>query len=190
VRDLKRTGVALSGWRAYSAVLWAAIERFAHARGAIPATFLWNFAQGSVVPGPAELVFAPLALAEPKRAWPLAFAAMAGSILGGCVAYWLGVAAFASIGKPLLRFIGVSDATLAQAIAMMAKHGWMFIVISTLTPISAKAVSIGAGAAGMAFPVFAMALGVGRVLRFSIDVLLLQFGREAVTRLVSRALRR
>ena len=165
---------------------WAAVERFAHARGAVPATFLWNLGQGSVVPGPAELLLVPLAIADPARAWPLAIAAMCGSVLGGCIAFWLGVAAFATVGKPLLTLLGISDATVAQALALMARYGWLFIVASTLTPISSKAAAIGAGAAGMPFPLFAFALGVGRVLRFSIDVLLIRASAGMLHRLRQR----
>jgi len=172
------------------ASVWASVERFAHARGAIPAVFLWNFGQGSVVPGPAELLLAPLAIADPPRAWRLAIAAMAGSILGGFVAFWIGAAAFASIGKPLLLLLGVSDATLARAIALLAQHGWLFILASTLTPLSTKAVAMGAGAAGMAFPLFAAALTAGRVLRFSIDVLLLRASAGSLLRLRHRLLGR
>jgi membrane protein YqaA with SNARE-associated domain len=170
--------------------LWAAVERFAHARGALPATFLWNFGQGSVVPGPAELLYLPLALADPTRAWPLAVAAMSGSVLGGCVAYWIGVAAFATVGKPLLAMLGIGDATLARAIALMADHGWLFIVGSTLTPLSAKAVSIGAGAVGMPFPVFAFALAIGRALRFSIDAILVRATAGLLHRLRERVFAR
>lgn len=168
--------------------LWAAVERFAHARGALPAVFLWNLGQGSVVPGPVELLLVPLAVADPPRAWRLAGAATVGSILGGCIAYWLGRAAFSTVGQPLLLFLGVSDATLAKAIAMMVQHGWLFILGSTLTPLSTKAVSIGAGAVGMAFPMFAIALAVGRMLRFSLDVVLLRASAGVLYRLRMRLL--
>lgn len=170
--------------------LWAAVERFAHARGALPATFLWNLGQGSVVPGPAELLLVPLAVADPARAWPLAIAAMSGSVLGGCVAFWLGVAAFETVGKPVLALLGVSDATLANGMALMARHGWLFIVGSTLTPMSTKAVSIGAGAAGMAFPLFAFSLASGRVLRFSIDIILVRASAGVLHRLRHRLFNR
>jgi membrane protein YqaA with SNARE-associated domain len=169
--------------------LWAAVERFAHARGALPAVFLWNLGQGSVVPGPVELLLVPLAVADPPRAWRLAGAAMVGSILGGCIAYWLGFAAFAAVGKPLLTVLGISDTTLATAMTMMERHGWLFILGSTLTPLSTKAVSIGAGAAGMAFPIFAAALAVGRILRFSVDVILLRAGAGVLYRIRMRVLR-
>jgi membrane protein YqaA with SNARE-associated domain len=170
--------------------LWRVVERFAHARGAVPSTFLWNFAQGSVVPGPAELLLIPLALADRAKAWPLAIAAAAGSVLGGCVAYWLGVAAFATVGKPLLALIGITDAALARAMALMVDHGWLFILGSTLTPISSKAVSIGAGAVGMPFPLFALALGLGRVIRFSIDATLVRASAGLLHRLRFRLFRR
>ncbi|MBC7844561.1 MAG: DedA family protein [Gemmatimonadaceae bacterium] len=163
--------------------LWAAVERFAHARGAIPAVFLWNLGQGSVVPGPAELLLVPLAVADPPRAPRLALAAVLGSIIGGCIAYWIGVAAFAAVGKPMLHFLGVSDDTLASAMAMMERHGWLFILGSTLTPLSTKAISIGAGAVGMPFPLFALALATGRTLRFSLDVLLLRASAGVLHRL-------
>ncbi|MCC7052405.1 MAG: DedA family protein [Gemmatimonadaceae bacterium] len=154
--------------------LWAAVVRFAHARGAVPATFGWNLAQGSVVPGPSELLLAPLVLADPPRGWRLAAAATTGSVLGGCIAWWLGAAAFETIGRPLLGYIGISDTMLARAMALMARHGWLFIIGSVLTPVSAKAVSIGAGAVGMPLPVFALALTTGRALRFSVVVVLLR----------------
>ncbi len=168
--------------------LWAAIERFAHARGAIPAVFLWNLGQGSVVPGPAELLLVPLAVADPPRAPRLALAAALGSILGGCIAYWIGVAAFTAVGKPVLLFLGVSDTMLASAMAMMVKHGWLFILGSTLTPLSTKAISIGAGAVAMPFPLFALALAVGRTLRFSLDVVLLRASAGVLHRLRLRLL--
>ena len=162
---------------------WAAVERFAHARGALPATFTWNLAQGSVVPGPVELLLVPLALADPPRAWRIALAATAGSVLGGCIAWWLGAAAFETVGRPLLGHLGLTDATLIRATALMTQYGWLFIVGSTLTPFSTKAVSISAGAAGMPLPVFAVALLAGRATRFAIDVVLLRASAGMLHRL-------
>lgn len=173
----------------FLSTLWVAVERFAHARGAGPATFLWNLAQGSVVPGPSELLLVPLAIADPPRAPRLATAAAAGSIIGGCIAFWLGVLAFESIGIPLLRWLGVGDVLLTRAMALMQRYGWLFIFSSTLTPLSAKAVSIGAGAIGMPFPVFATALGLGRILRYGIVLLLLRASAGVLLRVRQRVIR-
>jgi membrane protein YqaA with SNARE-associated domain len=158
----------------YLASLWAGVERFAHARGAVPGTFLWNLGQGSVVPGPAELLLVPLAIADPPRAPRLAAAAWAGSVLGGCVAYAIGALAFDPIARPLLSLLGFGDDTLRTVTSMMARYGWLFILGSTLTPLSTKAIAITAGFTGLPFTAFGASLGVGRLLRFGLVVLLLR----------------
>lgn len=172
------------------AATWAAVERLAHARGAVPVTFAWNLGQGSVVPGPSELLVIPMVLAYPPRAWRIAAAATAGSVLGGCIAWWLGATAFETIGRPLLAHLGVSDATLARSMTLLSQYGALFVLGSTLTPLSAKAVSIGAGAAGMPLPLFALALAAGRALRFSVDVVLLRASAGVLHRLRLRWLQR
>ena len=169
---------------------WSAVERFAHARGAIPATFLWNLAQGAVVPGPSELLMLPLAIADPPRTRVLACTAAVASVTGGCIAYALGAAAFATVGKPLLDAIGIGDATLARIMALMLQHGWLFVIGSALTPVSAKALAMTAGAVAMPFPVFALALTAGRVLRYSIIVLLLEASAGTLFRLRTQLLKR
>ena len=167
-------------------VIWAAVERFAHARGAIPGTFFWNFAQGSVVPGPAELLLLPLAIADPPRTTVLALAAWSGSMVGGCVAYAIGALAFEPVARPLLALLGIGDATIAQATTLMAAYGWLFIMVSTLTPVSTKVVMITAGATGLPFTGFLAALAAGRALRYTIIVLLLRAGEGPLHRLRAR----
>lgn len=169
--------------------LWSAVERFAHARGALPATLLWNLGQGSVVPGPAELLLVPLAIADPPRRWPLVMAATTGAAIGGCISYWIGASAFETLGRPLLAFLGIGNETVRRVLDLMQRYGWLFIVVSTLTPISTKVVCLAAGSAGMPFPLFALALTIGRGLRFSADVLLLRVGAGALQRLRARVFR-
>lgn len=170
--------------------MWAAVERFAHARGAIPGTMLWNFAQGSVVPGPSELLFVPLAIADPPRAKYLALAAWTGSMFGGCVAYLLGALAFEPVARPLLGFLGIGDASIAQVTSLMARYGWLVIMGSTLTPISTKAVMITAGATGLPFPGFIAALAAGRALRYVIILWLLRAGEGPLHRMREKMLAR
>lgn len=170
--------------------LWAAVERFAHARGAVPGTFLWNLSQGSVVPGPSELLMVPLAIADPPRTTVLAMAAWTGSVIGGCVAYGLGALAFEPVAKPVLMILGVNDAMIAQVTELMAAYGWLFIMGSTLTPISAKVIMITAGATGLPFPGFVVALAAGRLLRLTIIVALLRASAGPLHRLRERLLHR
>jgi membrane protein YqaA with SNARE-associated domain len=159
--------------------LWSWIHALAAARGAVPATFLWNLLQGSVMPGPVEGLLLPLGLARPDRVGRLAVATAAGAIIGGCISYALGALAFESVGRPLLLFIGVSDTLLARCIGLLQQHGWLFVLTSTLTPLSTKLVSIAAGASGAAFPGFLLALAIGRVGRAAVVALLIRYGKTA-----------
>lgn len=170
--------------------LWAAVERFAHARGAVPGTFCWNLAQGAVVPGPSELLLLPLAIADPPRAPTLAVAAWTGSVLGGCVSYAIGALAFDPIARPLLSLLGIGDEGLLQVTTLMAKYGWLFILGSTLSPLSTKAVTIAAGATGLPFGGFLATLCAGRLIRFTGIVLLLRASAGPLHRLRARLLQR
>jgi len=170
--------------------LWAAVERFAHARGAVPGTFLWNLSQGSVVPGPSELLMVPLAIADPPRTTVLAVAAWTGSVIGGCVAYGIGALAFEPLAKPVLMLLGVNDAMIVQVTTLMAKYGWLLIVGSTVTPISAKVIMITAGATGLPFSGFIAGLAAGRLLRYTIIVALLRASAGPLHRLREQLLHR
>jgi membrane protein YqaA with SNARE-associated domain len=156
------------------ASVWAAVERFAHARGAVPGTFVWNVAQGSVVPGPSELLFLPLAIADPPKTNRLAAAALTGSIIGGSIAYAIGALAFEPVARPLLALLGIGDDSMVRVTELMARYGWLFIMGSTLTPLSTKAVTITAGATGLPFPGFVAALAAGRLVRYAMLLLILR----------------
>jgi membrane protein YqaA with SNARE-associated domain len=156
--------------------LWAWLHAVAATRGAAPATFLWNLLQGSVMPGPSEGLLLPLGLARPSSAWRLAAAAASGAIIGGIIAFSLGAFAFESVGRPVLSFLGVRDALLERAIGLMRTHGWIFVLTSTVSPLSTKLVSIAAGAAGMPFPGFLFALATGRITRMTVIATLIRTG--------------
>ena len=169
--------------------LWTAVERFAAARGAVPGTFLWNFGPGAVLPGPSELVMLPLAIADPTRTTVLAVAAWGGSVLGAAVAYGIGALAFEPVAKPLLALLGVGDARFAEVVALLARYGWLLIMVSTLTPISTKAIMITAGATGLPFAGFMAANAFGRLVRYVIIVVLLRATAGPLLQLRERVLK-
>jgi membrane protein YqaA with SNARE-associated domain len=169
--------------------LWTAVERFAAARGAVPGTFLWNFGQGAVLPGPSELVMLPLAIADPTRTTVLAVAAWGGSVLGAAMAYGIGALAFEPVAKPLLALLSVGDARFAEVVALLARYGWLMIMVSTLTPISTKAIMITAGATGLPFAGFMAANAFGRLIRYVIIVVLLRATAGPLLQLRERVLK-
>jgi membrane protein YqaA with SNARE-associated domain len=158
--------------------LYAALHRWAESGWAGTATATWEVLQGSVVPGPSGVVFAPLVVADPDRGPRLACWAVAGSVAGGCIAYVIGAQAFESVGRTVLSTLGVSEATLASSAGMFERHGWMLVFIATISPLSTKLTCIAAGAFALPLPQFLAALMAGRAIRFAVLTLLLRFAGE------------
>ena len=160
--------------------LVAALHRWAETGWAEAATASWELLQSSVLPGPSGVVFAPLAVADPPRAPRLAVWAFAGAALGGCIAYLIGAHAFDALGRPMLSALGVGDARIAASEAAFARHGWLLVFLSTISPLSTKLTCIAAGAFGLPIAQFVPALLVGRALRFAVLTVLLRFAGERV----------
>jgi membrane protein YqaA with SNARE-associated domain len=170
--------------------LIARLHRWAESGAAGPAVCVWSTMQGSVVPGPSEALFLPLGLADPPRALPLAAWATAGATVGGLFAYAIGAFAFDSVGAPLLGLFGVGPPMLARLEGLFETRGAEIILLSTLSPISTKLVCIGAGAFGVPFPEFALALVAGRAARFFAIGLVLRFAGEGLMRRIEKRLGR
>lgn len=146
----------------------------------------WGFLQGSVVPGPSDALLIPFGVSDPSRAFRLAAWATLGATLGGLVAYTIGFAAFEQLGRPLLELVGVSPARLAGSREAFARHGLQLVLLSTVSPLSTKAICVAAGAFGMPALLFAPALLAGRALRFFGIAILLRFAGPRVLDWLSR----
>lgn len=142
----------------------------------------WALMQGSVVPGMSETLLIPLGLADPRRALYLAFCAVAGSTVGGFIAYAIGAQGVAQGGAALLEWSGVGTGALERYRPLFEKHGWKLVLFSTLSPLPTKLVCIGAGTFGVPFWQFAIALFAGRAARFMTVGLLLRFAGERIAR--------
>ena len=139
-----------------------------------------------MVPGPSGAIFAPLAIADPPRAPRLAAWGVAGSIIGGCIAYLIGATAFEGLGQTILSMIGVSQATLVRSESMFERHGWLLVFTATISPLSTKLVCIAAGGFGVPFTTFFPALLVGRAVRFTALTIILRFAGERLARRLAR----
>lgn len=146
------------------------------------AVVIWGVLNSSVVPGPSETLLAPLAIADPERAYELAGWTTAGNIVGACVAYAIGAFAFRDMGAPLLAFLGVSAPQLVHVRASFVHYGWLAVALAGLPILSIKLVSIAAGAFGVPLPVFAATLLVARGVRFLVVAWLCRVGGHRVER--------
>jgi membrane protein YqaA with SNARE-associated domain len=67
------------------------------------------FIESSFFPVPADIVYFPMALASPERAYRYALTATIASTLGGIAGYFLGLYAYQLVAAPLLELYGRLD---------------------------------------------------------------------------------
>jgi len=138
------------------------------------------FVESSVFLVPADVLFLPMALARPERAYRYALVATIASVLGGIAGWYIGHYAFEALAKPILDFYGKLDAFEA----MKASVGYEMLVLLLITsglahlpPI--KVVTILAGAASINLGLFIITAIVARGARFFLLAWLLKrYGEE------------
>ncbi len=135
-----------------------------------------SFAESSFFPIPPDVMLAPMALAQPKKAWQLALLTTVASVLGGILGYAIGYFMFDSISDWLQTSRYWEKYLLAEA--FFQEWGVWAVFIAGFSPIPYKVFTIAAGALQMAFLPFVLASTVGRGARFFLVALLLAAGGE------------
>ena len=125
------------------------------------------FVESSIFLVPADVLFIPMALSKPTKAYRYAAVATIASTLGGIAGYALGYFAYDSVAKPILIFYG----KLAEFEHMKscASNETLLLLLTTsglahLPPI--KIVTILAGVAQISFVFFVMSCILARGARF------------------------
>jgi membrane protein YqaA with SNARE-associated domain len=136
------------------------------------------FAEASFFPLPPDALLIPMAALRPQRAWFFAAVCTLGSVIGGCLGYYIGAALFDAVARPVLHFYH-ADGALGSFQGWYAKYGVAVILVKGLTPIPYKLVTIASGAAHFNFWVFIAASLVTRGSRFFLEAGLLRtYGAE------------
>ncbi|TCP58744.1 membrane protein YqaA with SNARE-associated domain [Rhodovulum bhavnagarense] len=143
---------------------------------ALWALFAIAFVESSVFPIPPDVVMIPMILARPSRAWLIAGVALAGSVLGGLLGYYIGHGLFDTIGRPVLEFYGKE--TYFEAFGNRYNdYGAWAVLIAGITPFPYKVITILSGSTGLNLGVFMLASVIARGLRFFVVAALLwKFG--------------
>ncbi|MEI7598636.1 MAG: YqaA family protein [Aestuariivirga sp.] len=125
------------------------------------------FVESSVFLIPADVLFLPMALARPQRAYRFALIATVASVLGGIAGYLLGHYAFEAFAKPILSFYGKLD-EFDHLRQCTGEDTLMLLLVTSglahLPPI--KIVTILAGVAEVSFLFFVVCCIVARGARF------------------------
>lgn len=125
--------------------------------------FVIAFVESSIFLVPAEILFVPMAIANPTKVWRFGLVASLGSILGGIAGWFLGYFAFEAIALPILEFYG--KAAQFEALKASVDFEWIMIFLVTsgvahLPPL--KIVTILSGALAVNLLWFTLAAIVAR----------------------------
>lgn len=120
----------------------------------------------------------------------LAAWATAGATIGGIIAYALGANFLGALSDTVFVWFGEGSASWESRRAQFETHGWMLVALSTVSPFSTKMVCLAAGAFGVPFAEFALALFGGRAARFLAVGLVLKFAGGRLRTILERWLGR
>ncbi len=143
------------------------------------------FAESSFFPIPPDILLAPMAVADPRRAWRFALIAMIASVLGGMLGYAIGALLYDTLGQWLIHLYGYG-AKMDALKETYAKWGWLVILLKGVTPIPYKLVTITSGLLGYNFPLFVALSIVTRGARFFLVAGAFQFFGEPLRHAMER----
>lgn len=147
------------------------------------------FVESSFFLIPADVLFLPMALAQPKRAWRYAFVATVASVLGGILGWFIGYYAFEAIARPVLEFYGKLDTFEALRGSANANAILLMLVTSGLAHLPPiKVVTILAGAANVDLTLFVVSAILARGARFFAFAWLLRTYGEPIRGFIEKRL--
>ena len=167
--------------------LYDKVIALSESRHALPTLAAVSFAESSFFPIPPDVIFVPMALAQPHKARLYALVCTIASVLGGLVGYAIGALLFDTVGKWLISAYGYGDGIEAFR-AAYAKWGAWIILIKGMTPIPFKIVTIASGFAGYNLLAFFVLSIITRGARFFLEAELLRHFGEPIRGFVEKRL--
>ena len=147
------------------------------------------FIESSFFLVPADVLFLPMALARPERAYRYALVATAASVLGGIAGWMLGYFAYETIARPILEYFG----GLAKFEELRKDTGFGVILLLLVTSGAAhlppiKVVTILSGVIGVNLLLFIVLAIVARGARFLLLAWLLRRYGEPIRHFIEKRL--
>lgn len=147
------------------------------------------FVESSVFLVPADVLYLPMALSRPDRAYRYALVATVASVLGGVAGWFIGHYAYEALARPILEFYGKFDEF--ERLRLSSGDGIVLLLLVTsglahLPPI--KVVTILAGVIGFSLPWFILSAVVARGGRFLLLAWLLRRYGEQIRDFIEKRL--
>lgn len=131
------------------------------------ALFLLAVAEASFFPIAPDVLLIALAVAKPAKSFKYALVCSVGSILGGCLGYFIGYGFMAGVGQKIVELYGFAD-KVAYIESLYQQYDAWAVGIAGFTPIPYKVFTIAAGMFKINFSVFVLASLISRSARFFI----------------------
>lgn len=135
---------------------------------------------------PPEVFMTPPIIANKKRALPITVAASLGSIVGGAIAYMIGMWLYDSVGVWLIETFSNPELIESTIKPMFSKYGIFIIVLTAVTPIPYKLLAIWLGFIGYPLWLFLAVSAIFRTGRFATIAALLYYFQERANSIVTK----
>ncbi len=135
---------------------------------------------------PPEVFMTPPIIANKRRALPITIAASLGSLVGGAIAYMIGLWLYDSVGIWLIETFSNPELIETAIKPMFTKYGILIIVLTAVTPIPYKLLAIWLGFIGYPILLFLAVSAIFRTGRFAIIATLLYFFQERANTIVKK----
>ncbi|MDI6028167.1 YqaA family protein [Corticibacterium sp. UT-5YL-CI-8] len=147
------------------------------------------FVESSVFLVPADVLYVPMAIARPDKAYRYALIATIASVLGGILGWAIGHFAYQAIAVPVLEFYGKFDTF--EQLRLNTGVGFILLMLVTsglahLPPI--KVVTILSGVVGFPLHLFILSAIVARGARFFLLAWLLRRYGEPIRNFIEKRL--
>jgi len=152
--------------------------------------YFLTFLESSVFPIPSDVLFIPMVMVKPQKAWRYAFWCSFFSIAGGVFGWGIGHFAYNMIAAPLLEFYGKYEQFEALRGSASADFILLLLISSGffhLPPL--KIVTILSGAAGVPLWLFIVSAIVARAGRYYLLAWLLKTYDQAILRFLQKHMR-
>lgn len=167
---------------------WAWFMRHAESRYALLWLALLAFADGIFLPIAPEIFLVALMLARPERWKRYLPVAIASSVAGAAVGYFVAAFLFHQFGEVVLNFYGLRHA-FAEARHLIRGHVFFAMLLAAFTPLPDKVFIYAGGFLGAHFAPFIAGYFVGRSIRMAIVTYLTQrYGKRILDLLREYAL--
>jgi membrane protein YqaA with SNARE-associated domain len=131
------------------------------------ALFLLAFAESSFFPIPPDALLIALCLGAIKRSWRFAAIAATASVLGGMLGYVIGFGLWDVAAPFFFKYVpGFTEEVFQKVMHHYQNSGFWYVFMAGFTPIPYKVFTIASGVFRLNFPLFVLASGISRSLRF------------------------